>query len=454
MRSDFQALGNLVYCGHYISSWHSLCHTIYSLVRFVQKVDGMVPIPENDRDRLIALRQFAILDSEKEQTFDDLTLLASQICGTPIALISFVDEKRQWFKSKIGVDISETSREVAFCSYAILQQHVFTIPDARIDDRFVNNPLVTSNPNIRFYAGMPLVTKEGYGIGTICVIDPEPRTLTKEQESALQALGRQVITQLELRRSLATQAAAEESLRESVARFRNLNAALPVGIIEADSQGNCIYVNGRWQQLSGLTTGESLGEGWMQAISLDDRNRIRRQWKNAATETKEFSGDFRVVRKDDAVRWMRLLARPVYSDSGRLLSFVGTVEDITERKEAELSAREIRERWHSQQLQTIEQHRLLEQQYTQIQTLREVTLTLMDRINNPLAVILMTFELWQRNHTLPDEMLKQMQIVKQAALRISNSLQEISKVDNYKTLNTSFGKVLDVYSNQEAPVAT
>jgi two-component system, NtrC family, sensor kinase len=162
----------------------------------------MVPMPENEQARVAALQKYAILDSEPEQGFDDLTLLASYICETPIALISLVDENRQWFKSKVGVSASETSRDVAFCSTAILQNDVFVVPDALQDERFRNNPLVVSEPNIRFYAGAPLITEEGYALGTLCVIDRTPREFGVEQRDALTALSRLVLAQLEFRRNL------------------------------------------------------------------------------------------------------------------------------------------------------------------------------------------------------------------------------------------------------------
>jgi len=161
-----------------------------------------VAMPKTDAARVAALEKYAILDTDPEQSFDDLTLLASFICKTPIALISLVDENRQWFKSRIGLDVSETPREIAFCSLAIQQSDVFVVPDALEDERFRNNPLVVSEPHIRFYAGAPLINEDGYALGTLCVVDRSPRELTFDQKEALRALSRLVLAQLEFRRNL------------------------------------------------------------------------------------------------------------------------------------------------------------------------------------------------------------------------------------------------------------
>jgi GAF domain-containing protein len=159
-------------------------------------------ISSNDRERVEALQKYQILDTEPEQAFDDLTLLASFICKTPIALVSLIDENRQWFKAKIGMKSSETPRDIAFCSVAIQQAEVTVVPDTLKDERFRDNPFVTSEPKIRFYAGAPLINEDGYALGTLCVIDQRPREMTADQKEALQALSRLVLAQLEFRRNL------------------------------------------------------------------------------------------------------------------------------------------------------------------------------------------------------------------------------------------------------------
>ncbi len=167
--------------------------------------DTDFPIPANESQRLRSLLDYAVLDSLPEQAYDDLTRLASAICNTPIALITLLDDHRQWFKARVGMETTETPRSIAFCSHAILDpDSVMVIEDAGLDVRFAANPLVTGDPNIRFYAGAPLITPTGEALGTICVIDRVPRTLTEAQSEALRILSREVIAHLELRRSIAT----------------------------------------------------------------------------------------------------------------------------------------------------------------------------------------------------------------------------------------------------------
>jgi len=186
----------------------------------------IAPLPENEALRLQALSRCEVLDTAPEAAFDDLTRLAAQICQTPIALVSLTDARRQWFKSRVGLDVLQIPRDIAFCAFAILQpEELLIVPNTLIDPRFADNPLVIDSPKIRFYAGAPLVTPDGFALGSLCVLDFVPRVLSLEQQEALRALARQVVTQLELRHHLATlkntlkqRQQAEDSLQHQIHR--------------------------------------------------------------------------------------------------------------------------------------------------------------------------------------------------------------------------------------------
>ena len=171
--------------------------------------------------RIEALRAYRVLDTAAEQEYDDLTSLAAKICDTPIALISLVDTARQWFKSKVGIAASETPREYSFCAHAIRQDAPFVVSDATRDHRFVDNPLVTGPPNVRFYAGVTLRGRRGAGLGALCVIDHRPRVLSEEQTELLKTLGRQVMSIMELRR-------VSREMAEALERVRVLEGCLSI----------------------------------------------------------------------------------------------------------------------------------------------------------------------------------------------------------------------------------
>ena len=158
-------------------------------------------MPLNEPTRLELLRQYEVLDTAAEQVFDEITATAAEVCQTPVCLLTFIDRDRQWFKSRVGIDVQETPREIAICAYTICGTDLFVVPDTMADKRFADNPLVAGEPHIRFYAGMPLLSPEGLAVGTLCVLDSKPRTLTPDQSEKLKALAKGAVLLLEIRRA-------------------------------------------------------------------------------------------------------------------------------------------------------------------------------------------------------------------------------------------------------------
>jgi len=295
------------------------------------------PLPANESERLAALHRYSILDTLPERDFDDLTLLAARICGTPIALVTLVDADRQWFKAKVGVKATQSSRDLAFCAYAILRPDLLIVPDASVDARFSTHPAVTGPPHIRFYAGAPLITPDGHALGTLCVVDLVPHHLTAEQADALQALSRQVIAQLELRRARTDLQAA---LQKSEERWRAVFDRSAIGVALSDAEGRFLAVNRAYEKMLGYTEEElrklSFFDVTPEEFRRPNRALATEMWTGSRQQY-EFEKPYR--RKDGSVIWVRLHASLVSGSGSVPRLALALCEDITERKRAEEALR-------------------------------------------------------------------------------------------------------------------
>jgi len=300
------------------------------------------PIPEHEAKRLAALRRYGVLDTPPESAFDELTRLAAQVCGTPIALITLVDEKRQWFKSRVGLDLAETPRDFSICAHTIARGELSVVEDATRDPRFAENPLVIAGPEMRFYAGMPLVTPDGFNIGTLAVIDRTPRTLSVEQGEALQILSRQVMTQLELRRHLVELARSIEEhkrtadrLRTSEAFYQTLVETLPQNIFRKDVQGRFTFANRRFCNLIGKTLGEILGKTDFDIFPAEMASKYHRDDLRVMS-TLENLDTIEAHRAPAGERlFVHVIKTPLYDSLGRLIGIQGIFWDVTHRKKTE-----------------------------------------------------------------------------------------------------------------------
>ena len=227
--------------------------------------------PDNESERLEALYKYKILDTSPEKEFDELVELASKICDTPISLVTLLDEDRQWFKAKLGLGPSETSRDISFCGHAIHGDEVFVIRDAKEDERFADNPLVQDDPNIRFYAGMPLITPEGHRLGTLCVIDNKPRDISEDQLFALQVISRQVTKQMDLmlaNREIADSARRVHKQNQQLEKLNNINSKI-LSIISHDLRSPFNSMSGFIDLLeSGALSGEELKKSFYELKNL------------------------------------------------------------------------------------------------------------------------------------------------------------------------------------------
>ena len=288
----------------------------------------IAPLPQNEQERLLELRKYDILDTESDVVFDNMVQLASYICKTPIAAISLVDENRQWFKAIFGLNAKETSRDVAFCAHTILEEDSLIIENALNDERFFDNPLVTGDPSIRFYAGVPLVTQRGMHLGTLCVIDTEFRQITQEQLSAIKTLAHSVMAHLELRLSHKKIRKYVDQLQLSATIFETATE----NIVVTDANNCFITVNPAFTKTTGYTLEEVIGKTpKMLKSGKQTPEFYSKMWKKLNKDG-QWMGEVYNRRKNGEVYIEWLSIKVIYNEDKTVKMYMATFSDITEKK--------------------------------------------------------------------------------------------------------------------------
>jgi PAS domain S-box-containing protein len=293
--------------------------------------------PLGETARLAALRRYRILDTPQEPAFDRIVKLAALLLDVPIALISLIDADRQWFKSRYGLDVPETPRAIAFCDHAIRGSSILVVPDAKLDPRFCDNPLVTGEMHVRFYAGAPLVTPDGFALGTICAIDRSPRELNQQDAAILAALAEQIIHELEVRsalgelyREVAEGRRSARSLQGEGAKLAALLNATGNAVVTTDTDGQVASLNRAAEAMFGLDPGESVGWPMSRLVSTEPGQ--------AGAEALTDTGDGRGWRKN-GVEFPIEVSRANWTDAQGAMASGAILRDMTERRRAEAATR-------------------------------------------------------------------------------------------------------------------
>jgi len=294
-------------------------------------------LPGNELLRLKALRNLAILDTPPEQSFDDIVQVATHICDVPIAVVSLIDSDRQWFKSCIGIDASETPRDVAFCSHTILTpDDILMVEDATKDKRFCDNPVVVGAPYIRFYAGVPLVTEDNFALGTLCVVDYKPRLLSAAQLSSLRALARQVMQLLKLKSINKAMQEYSSRVKGSEDLLRSLLSNFPGAAYrcENNSSWTMHYLSDAVEQLTGYAAKKFIKDNALSFNDIthsNDKDRVYATVQAAVAKNQSFDLEYRIKRVDGQWRYVQEIGRGVFDAQGKLQFIDGFIWDIQAR---------------------------------------------------------------------------------------------------------------------------
>lgn len=301
-------------------------------------LNGSIPmIAEARRSR--ALHDYGVLDTPREVEFDDLARIAAEVCGTPIAVVNFVDTHRQFFKAEVGLGVRETPLETSFCGHAILTEDLMVVPDATQDPRFACNPLVTEAPGIRFYAGALLKTPDGLPIGTMCVLDYVPRELDETQLRTLTLLARQAMTQLAHRRAISERDTATERLEMA------LNASGVIGLWDWMVDTDLLHGDANFARLYGLdierTAAGLTMEQYQEFVLPEDIDNLRARIRATFEHGADFLVEYRLRIPGTGLRWVECKGRMIYDAAGRPVRFAGSAIDITARKDSETRTRRL-----------------------------------------------------------------------------------------------------------------
>ena len=293
-----------------------------------------------ERRRLEKLRSYDILDSAPDVRFDRLARLAADVLDMPIALVTFMDERRGWGKAAYGIDFSETPRDASFCTYTIGGNEILEVCDATQHIYFKDNPFVTGEPHMRYYAGAPLITDDGYRIGTLCVVDLKPRKLNETERRILTSLAAMVIDELELKRFAHTALNDAETVKASERKTREVLDAVPALVWVTDENRSAVFFNHAWLGFTGRSMEQELGEGWTECIHPDDQERCHDVHQRTVAMREAYSLEYRLRRFDGQYRWMIEHGRPRFDDRGQFIGMIGGCSDIADLKLTELKLEE------------------------------------------------------------------------------------------------------------------
>ena len=392
-------------------------------------------IPKNEEERLKDLLRLEVLDTNSEQHFDELTKLASEICETKISLISLIDSDRQWFKSKVGLDASETPRNISWCGHAILKDEIFEIPDAELDDRFRDNPLYTGQPHVRFYAGAPLKTSHGYNIGTLCVIDSSPKKLTTWQKESLQILARQVVLLLEAR-------LREKKLELINEKLDVIVKNIPLNLVTYNFDGEINWVNNQWQKDFDFSAHDLISKKIFQALPNENNYNFlspNKAWNRLELKNKSGENVF--------TNWISI---PVNTHH-----FLGIGKNVTQQVKSDIETKQLEK--------NLEDQKRISQHQAKLASLGQLAAGVGHEINNPLAIIkgfLHALDGELTAHQPADSksfyLLKKIEHATDRIVNIVKGLKSFSRADQseleyfsfHETLSITLQLVSDIYQKE------